>query len=197
MTLPVSQLTKFTWDKYWDWNPDLKRYLWWNGRNGFNSEIKYASGYNHASIDYGLSVGQPILASIPGRVIGVTDFSSRDQVQSVFLEHEYGFVTSYDHLSKSHVKNGDFVARGQMIAESGDTGKSYPHLDSTLRIRGGAVTLDPFAPVFPIDEDHSGYYEILAVGVGGHWVHVPVENNPSILNYWTIENNPQFADTKM
>jgi murein DD-endopeptidase MepM/ murein hydrolase activator NlpD len=124
----------------------------------------------------------------------MTDFSSMRQVQSVFLEHNYGYITSYDHLSKSLVKVGDFVVRGQKIAESGSSGDAgYPHLDSTIRIQGGRITLDPFHPAFPVDDAHSGYYEILATGVGGQWVPVPSATNPAIPNYWTMYNRPQFA----
>jgi murein DD-endopeptidase MepM/ murein hydrolase activator NlpD len=197
MTLPASRKTKFTWDRYWDWDPNRNRYLWWNGRSGSNLDNNYPNGYNHASIDYGMNQGQPILASAPGRVSWTTDFHSMNQVQSVFLEHNYGFLTSYDHLSKCLVKVGNAVVRGQKIAESGSTGsKGYAHLDSTLRTQHGAVTLDPFHPIFPIDEAHSGYYEIRATGVGGEWVSVPPDRNPAIPNYWTVYNKPQYASTE-
>lgn len=193
MTLPISKASEFTWDRYWDWDPDRNRYHWWNDRKGSNQSNDYPNGYNHASIDYGLSEGEPILASIPGRVTRVTDFSSKQEVQWVTLQHNYGFLTSYDHISKSLVRMGDLVVRGQKIAESGSTGGSYSHLDSTLRIQKGAVTLDPFHPLFPVNDENSGYYEIRATGVGGEWVQVPADRNPAIPNYWTVYNKPQFA----
>ena len=66
MTLPVSKPSSFTWDRYWDWDPNRNRYLWWNGRSGFNRDNNYPSGFNHASIDYAMGESQPVLVSIPG-----------------------------------------------------------------------------------------------------------------------------------
>ena len=47
----------------------------------------------------------------------------------IVIDHGYGFVTRYGHLSKIDVKRGQLVSRGEVIAKMGSTGYSTgPHL---------------------------------------------------------------------
>jgi len=64
---------------------------------------------------------------------------------SVVLEHGMGWQTVYCHLKKGSVsvKKGDFVRKGNKIAEVGASGRAvFPHLYFT--VLGDGVSFDPF-----------------------------------------------------
>jgi murein DD-endopeptidase MepM/ murein hydrolase activator NlpD len=53
----------------------------------------------------------------------------------VKVDHGNGVVTVYAHLNEPLVKKGDRVERGDIIARSGNTGRSSaPHLHYEIRI---------------------------------------------------------------
>ncbi len=63
---------------------------------------------------------------------------------SVVLDHGYGLMSLYAHLSSLGVKEGDRVARGQEVGRSGETGLAGgDHLHFTMLLRG--------LPVNPIE----------------------------------------------
>lgn len=60
----------------------------------------------------------------------------------VQVEHGSGLQTRYAHASKILVKVGQRVAKGEVIAHVGNTGRSTgPHLHYEIRLHGNA--LDP------------------------------------------------------
>jgi murein DD-endopeptidase MepM/ murein hydrolase activator NlpD len=58
----------------------------------------------------------------------------------IIIEHASDFVTVYAHNSKNIAEAGDEVAKGQLIGEVGNTGRSTgPHLHFEIRYRGNPV----------------------------------------------------------
>ena len=89
----------------------------------------------HSGVDFAAPVGTPIFAAAGGVVVGAEhhpDFGNR-----VEIDHGKGLSTMYAHASRILVKNGDFVRKGQKIAEVGTTGRSTgPHLHFEVHVNG-------------------------------------------------------------
>lgn len=61
---------------------------------------------------------------------------------TIVVDHGFGVMTFYMHLSKIKVNIGELVQQGQLIGLSGHTGYSTgPHLHITVRI--GGISIDP------------------------------------------------------
>lgn len=93
---------------------------------------------NHQGIDWATPVGTSIYASSGGTVARAGWGSGYGYV--VYINHPDGRQTRYAHLSRVYVSVGDYVSQGQVIAASGNTGRSTgPHLHFELLINGVAV----------------------------------------------------------
>jgi murein DD-endopeptidase MepM/ murein hydrolase activator NlpD len=89
----------------------------------------------HTGLDFPADIGTPIVAAAGGVVIA----AERDAAYglAVQVDHGNGLVTRYAHTSKSLVKAGDLVRRGQPIAEVGNSGRSTgPHLHFEVLLDG-------------------------------------------------------------
>ena len=92
----------------------------------------------HAGVDLGTAVGTPVRAT----AAGVVRRASSDGVNGriLVLDHGRGVTTVYCHNDELLVQDGARVARGQVIAYSGNTGRSTgPHLHYQLDLAGQAV----------------------------------------------------------
>ncbi len=95
----------------------------------------------HQGVDYTVPEGTRVFATADGVVRDVARRSSTSG-QTVVIDHGNGYETSYSHLSKIHVRKGQAVRRGDIIARSGDTGLSLaPHLH--YEVRFGGMRVDP------------------------------------------------------
>jgi len=195
LTLSMLKRTHCEIDRFYDRDPNPDRYLWWNGKKGLDSQpasMKRGWAPNHAGIDYYLKVGEPILAAAPGVV---SDYGDDPQGKYVWVSHPNGMATDYGHISKATVPRGASVSRGEQIAESGKSGKNtelanYPHCHFHLR-SGQSVSLDPYRALFQMTDQLSGYYDYST----GKWIATSIDLNPNMRNYWTKDNDPQYAMT--
>lgn len=102
-----------------------------------SAPTKGASTY-HKGIDWATPVGTPVYASSGGVVAKAGWGSGYGYV--VYINHPDGRQTRYGHLSKVKVSAGQTVKQGQIIAASGNTGRSTgPHVHFEILIGGSQV----------------------------------------------------------
>ena len=116
-------------------NKDLKKTA-----SGYGTRIDpiYNTPKFHAGMDFSANIGTPVYATGDGKVIKAgweTGYGNLIQV-----DHGFGYVTWYAHLSKYKVRPGQKVVRGEVIGEVGNTGKSTgPHLHYEVHVKGQIV----------------------------------------------------------
>lgn len=92
----------------------------------------------HTGVDYALPVGSPVYATADGTVRTVKR-SERGYGNMIVVEHGTLYSTSYAHLEKINVRQGQSVRRGDVIGEVGNTGLSMaPHLHYEVLYKGEA-----------------------------------------------------------
>ncbi|GGR39631.1 peptidoglycan DD-metalloendopeptidase family protein [Deinococcus ruber] len=107
----------------------------------FGQARTYSSGgpvEYHYGTDYLAPIGTPIHAINDGTVVMVGTYPVRGGL--VVIDHGAGLLSMYFHQSKTLVRVGQTVKRGEQIGLVGSTGISNaPHLHLELRVRGEAV----------------------------------------------------------
>lgn len=94
----------------------------------------------HTGLDFRADTGTPILAAAGGVV--VTQEFHPEYGNMIEIEHGEDLISRYAHASKTLVKKGDLIKRGQKIAEVGNTGRSTgAHLHFEVLVQG--VFQDP------------------------------------------------------
>lgn len=92
----------------------------------------------HNGVDFKANVGTPVYAPADG----VVTFSGYQRAAGYYIivRHANNYSTVYMHLSKSEVKKGEKIIVGQVIARSGNTGRTTgPHLHYEIRINDQPV----------------------------------------------------------
>jgi murein DD-endopeptidase MepM/ murein hydrolase activator NlpD len=111
----------------------------------------------HHGVDFPNPTGSPVRATGSGTVTFASTVenpvwgNSASYGNVVVIEHDFGFdgeslFTVYAHLEKTLVSTGDVVAMGDVIALSGNTGRSLgPHLHFEVRLgsNGYGDTVNP------------------------------------------------------
>ncbi len=111
---------------------------WLSSRYGMRRDPFTGKQTFHRGLDFSLPVGTPVRATAAGVVRSVE--KQRGLGRLVKIDHGGGVLTVYAHLQEARVSRGDRVERGQVIALSGNSGRSTaPHLHYEVRIGGRSV----------------------------------------------------------
>jgi murein DD-endopeptidase MepM/ murein hydrolase activator NlpD len=90
----------------------------------------------HEGVDIHGDVGTPVYATGNG-VVELSGNTGSSYGNAVEINHGFGYKTWYAHLSKCVARSGQRVKRGDLIAYSGNTGRSTgPHLHYEVRKNG-------------------------------------------------------------
>jgi murein DD-endopeptidase MepM/ murein hydrolase activator NlpD len=92
----------------------------------------------HGGLDIGAPVGTPVKAPAPGTVVfaGVNP----EYGKMLIIEHGNETKSIYGHLSRLSVTVNEKVQRGEVVALTGNTGRSSgPHLHYEIQVRGQSV----------------------------------------------------------
>jgi len=94
---------------------------------------------DHLGFDMALTEHAPITASNSGKVVLARFFGIYGN--AVIIDHGYGFMSLYGHMSSIGVKEGQTVQRDQEIGRSGRTGLAGgDHLHFTMLLQGLPVS---------------------------------------------------------
>lgn len=103
----------------------------------------------HWGVDLAAPVGKKVKAPAGGVVV----LARKDVPLSgnlVILDHGHGLTSSFLHLDKINVKEGDELKKGQVFATSGNSGRSTgPHLDWRMNLFDTRVDPQTLVPPTP------------------------------------------------
>jgi len=104
----------------------------------FSDEAEGVKG--HPGVDIVAATGTPVRCALDGEVV----FAGWDDIYGnvVRVQHNDSIATVYGHNDEILVKEGEWVARGEVIAKVGNTGRSTaPHLHFEVQKNG--IAEDP------------------------------------------------------
>ena len=109
-----------------------------SGRFGLKRILNGQKRNPHSGMDIAAPQGRKIKAAESGTVLFVGDLFFTGKV--IYLDHGNGLLSLYAHLSKTHVKQGQQVKRGELIARVGKTGRvTGAHLHWSVYLNGNAI----------------------------------------------------------
>lgn len=118
----------------------------------------------HQGVDYTVSEGSRVFATADGRVKDVLTKNTTSG-RTVIIDHGNGYETTYSHLGKIYAKRGERVKRGDIIAQSGNSGLSLaPHLHYEIKHNG--MRVDPIHYFF-MELDYEDYQKIIHIAQTG------------------------------
>lgn len=117
-----------------DRDPESLDFIW-PARGGLLAKF---SEPNSKGVDIGGKPGDPVVAAAAGQVL-YTGTGIRGFGKLIVIRHDNGFSSVYAHNREILVKEGQSVARGQRIAEMGDSDADRPKLHFEIRKSGKPV----------------------------------------------------------
>lgn len=93
----------------------------------------------HWGMDFTSPTGTPVYATGDGKITRA-DQGSTGYGKHIRIDHGFGYITLYAHLSKYNVRKGQKVKRGDLIGFVGNTGRSKaPHLHYEVHKNGRKI----------------------------------------------------------
>ena len=124
----------------------------WPVEGTLSSPFGRREGRAHDGIDLAVAEDTPVRAACDG-VVAYAGNGLRGYGNVVIVRHAGGLATLYAHNHELEVRVGDVVARGQIIARSGQTGHvTAPHVHFEVRL--GSIARDPLG-YLPPNEQHA------------------------------------------
>ena len=106
---------------------------------GWRSDPFTKARKKHYGMDFTAPRGTPIYASGNGKVIRA-DQGSLGYGKHIRIDHGFGYISLYAHMSKYNVRKGQKVKRGDLIGFVGNTGRSQaPHLHYEVHKNGKKI----------------------------------------------------------
>ena len=122
-------------------DPDAIDFIW----PAKGSVLAGFANPNSKGVDIGGKPGDPVVAAAAGQVL-YTGTGIRGFGKLIVIRHDNGFSSVYAHNREILVKEGQTVARGQQIAELGDTDADRPKLHFEIRKAGSRSTRCSYLP---------------------------------------------------
>lgn len=107
---------------------------------------RFSESANRKGIDIAGKLGQPILASAPGKVV-YSGSGLRGYGKLIIIKHNSTFLSAYAHNDQILVKEGQNVTGGQKIAEMGSTDSDQVKLHFEVRRLGKPVDPAKYLPL--------------------------------------------------
>ncbi|SFS64664.1 M23 family metallopeptidase [Lutibacter maritimus] len=106
---------------------------------GWRTDPFTKANKKHWGMDFTAPKGTPVYASGDG-VIERADQNAAGYGKHIRIDHGFGYISLYAHLSNYNVKKGQKVKRGDLIGFVGNTGRSQaPHLHYEIFKNGARI----------------------------------------------------------
>jgi murein DD-endopeptidase MepM/ murein hydrolase activator NlpD len=106
---------------------------------GYRSDPLLGYTKRHTGMDFACPPGNPIYATGDGVVV-LAKYDHSGYGRHVEIDHGFGYVTRYAHMSRLDVEEGQVVRRGDCIGLSGRSGRiTGPHLHYEVIYRNNYV----------------------------------------------------------
>ena len=122
---------------------------------GYRSDPITGAGKMHTGMDFSCDPGNPVYATGDGTVVRVeSDFYGYGN--HIEVDHGFGYVSRYSHLSDMYAYVGQHVSRGECIALSGRSGRvTGPHLHYEIMYRGDFVNPSAYMDLTISPQDYA------------------------------------------